>query len=249
MVHIEIHRIADLKAKNPTVVIGFPGTGLVGSVAASQLIDNLDFQFVGYITSPNFAPLAAIHDYTPLPPARIHYCAKHNLVVIVSEMTIPVNSSLELADKLLKYAKQLGASSIISLGGISMKEEENAVYVISSDKKTVKNIVSKKIAKPIKEGATTGVTGILLSKGALEKFSVLSILAEASQDYLDPKAASNALKVLSSVLGISIDTGRLEREGKELTVALKEASIKSKLATPKKADVKPIDTDPGGMFG
>ncbi len=248
MHEIEIHKIAELKAKNPTVVIGFPGTGLVGSVAASQLIDALQTEFVGYITSPDFAPLASIHDYVPMPPARIHYSQKHNLVVIVSEMTIPVSSSLDLADKLLSYAKQLNASSIISLGGISMKEEENAVYVISSDKKTIKGIVSKKIAKPIREGATTGVTGILLTRGSMEGFSVLSILAEASQDYLDPKAAANALRVLSSVIGVSIDTGRLEREGKELTFALKEAAIKSK-STPRKADVKPIDTDPGGMFG
>ncbi|MDO8554742.1 MAG: PAC2 family protein [Candidatus Micrarchaeota archaeon] len=248
MHEIEIHKITELKAKNPTIIMGFPGTGLVGSVAASQIIDALQPEFIGYITSPDFAPLAAIHDYVPLPPARIHYSQKHNLVIIVSEMTIPVNSSLDLADKLLSYAKQINANSIISLGGISMKEDENAVYAISSDRKTIKNIISKKLAKPIREGATTGVTGILLSRGSMEGFSVLSILAEASQDYLDPKAAANVLKVLSSVIGISLDTTRLEREGKELTSALKESMIKSK-STPKKTDVKQIDTDPGGMFG
>jgi len=242
---IEIHKLSEIpeiKWKKPTVVIGFPGTGLVGSVAASQLVDVLGLEFIGYITSAAFAPLAAIHDYKPLPPARIHYSSKYNVVVILSEMSIPINSSMELADKLFHFSKTLDAGLIISLGGISLKEEQDAVYVVSSDQKLVKNIVSKKLAKPIREGATTGVTGLLLSKGMLEGFPVLSILAEASQDYLDPHAAGNALKVLSSLLGVQINTTSLEKDAKELAETLKETMIKSK--TPKKTGSS--DT---GMYG
>ena len=229
---IEIHRLSEIKTKNSTVIIGFPGTGLVGSVAASQLIDVLGLEFVGYITSAAFAPLAAIHNYKPLPPARIHYSQKYNLVVILSEMSIPINSSMELADKLFSFSKEIDAGLIISLGGISLKEEQETVYVVSSDQKIIKNIIGKKLAKPIREGATTGVTGILLSKGVLESFPVLSILAEASQDYLDPHAASNALKVLSNVLGVDINTNQLEKDAKDLAENIRETVIKSK--TPKK---------------
>ena len=120
MANIEIHRTETIKLREPTVVLGFPGTGLVGSVAASQLVDALDLKFGGYITSPDFAPLAAIHNYIPLPAARIHYSQKHNLVVILSEMSIPVANSMELADKILAFAKSLHAKSIISIGGISL---------------------------------------------------------------------------------------------------------------------------------
>ena len=240
---IEIHKLSEIKSKNPTVVIGFPGTGLVGSVAASQLVDVLDLEFVGYITSASFAPLAAIHNYKPLPPARIHYSQKYNLVVILSEMSIPINSSMELANKLFEFSITLNAGMIISLGGISLKEEQDAVYVVSSDQKIIKNIVGKKLAKPIREGATTGVTGILLSKGMLEHFPVLSILAEASQDYLDPHAASNVLKVLSDVLDVKIDTNQLEKDAKDLAANIKETMIKSK--TPKKTG----NGEGGGMYG
>ena len=240
---IEIHKLTEIKGKNPTVVIGFPGTGLVGSVAASQLVDVLGLEFVGYITSAAFAPLAAIHDYKPLPPARIHYSPKYNVVVILSEMSIPINSSNELADKLFQFSKALNAGLIISLGGISLKEEQDAVYVVSSDQKIVKNIVGKKLAKPIREGATTGVTGLLLSKGVLEGFPVLSILAEASQDYLDPHAAGNVLKVLSNLLGVSINTSSLEKDAKELAETLKETMIKSK--TPRRTP----GSGESGMYG
>ncbi len=42
MTDVEIHRTASLrKLKNPLIIVGFPGTGLVGSVAASHIVDAL----------------------------------------------------------------------------------------------------------------------------------------------------------------------------------------------------------------
>ena len=117
MGEVQIKKVADLKKlKNPIFVLGFPGTGLVGSVAASQIVDALSMNFGGYFISSDFAPLAAIHNYKPMPAARIHYSEKHNMIVALSEMTIPVATSLEVADKIFEFAKSLGASEIISLG-------------------------------------------------------------------------------------------------------------------------------------
>lgn len=239
---VKIHKTHDIKVKKPLVVLGFPGTGLVGSIAATQLVESLGLKFGGYITSPDFAPLAAIHDYKPLPAARIHFSTKHNLVVILSEMSIPVGTSRELADTIYKFAKSLNARSIVSLGGISLKENKNAVYIISSDKKRLDALVKKKLVKPIKEGATTGVTGILLTKGTLDHYPVTTLLAESSEEYLDPHAASKALYVLSKMLNTKIDTHELDREAKEISQSIKESHIKGKI--PKKSG------KPGGsMYG
>lgn len=242
---VQIHRTADLKKlKKPTVIMGFPGTGLVGSVAASQIVEALAMSFGGHISSSEFAPLAAIHDYKPMPAARIHYSERHNMVVIISEMTIPVGSSLEVADKIFEFAKSIDASAIISLGGISLQDEKKGVFVVSSDAEIVKDVISKKIAKPIKEGATTGVTGILLTKGTLEHFPVTTILAESSEEYLDPKAASNVIRVLSRIINVQISTQRLEKEAAEFSKGLKEAVIKAKIS--KK---KPSASEGGSMYG
>ena len=242
MPNIEIHRTMAMKLRKPVVVLGFPGTGLVGSVAASQLVDALGMKFSGYISSPDFAPLAAIHDYTPLPAARIHFSQKHNLIVILSEMSIPVGNSLELAEKILSFAKSVSASSIVSLGGISLKEEEDVVYVISSDRGMVKGIIDRKIAKPIKEGATTGVTGVLLAQGSLENFPVMTILAEAESDYVDPGAASKALKVLSALLNVEINTDELDKEQASIVKSTREKVIKSKISK------KGPSASEGGMY-
>ncbi len=242
---VEIHTKANLKKlKKPTVIVGLPGTGLVGSVAASQIVDALRMDFGGYISSPDFAPLAAIHDYKPMPAARIHFSVKNNLVVIISEMTIPISSSTDLANKIYQFSRTIDASSIISLGGISLREEKGEVYLVSSDSKTVKDATKKKLAKPIKEGATTGVTGILLTKGTLERFPISTILAESSEEYLDPEAAARVLKVLSKMTGLRISTTRLDKEAVQLSKDLRESVRKAKIS--KKG---PSAEEGGTMYG
>ncbi len=246
MNNVEIRKTANLKKlKKPTIIIGFPGTGLVGSVAAAHLIDGPDFKFGGYITSTEFAPLAAIHDYKPLPAARIHFSEKLNLVVIISEMTIPVAAATELADDIFVFANSLKANSVISLGGIALKEGGTDVYVVSSDLPVIKEVTGKKIAKPIKEGATTGVTGVLLTKGTLTKYPVTALLAEASEDFLDPKAASNVLKALSKMTGVKVDTSRLDQEARELNKGLSKSIMKSKIGRRGRGGI----SEGGGMYG
>jgi len=246
MSDVEIHRTGDFrKLKKPLVILGFPGTGLVGSVAASQIVESLQMSFGGYISSSDFAPLAAIHDYKPMPAARLHYSDKSNVVVVISEMTIPVSSSLDMANRIYEFAKSIDASAIISLGGISLKEEKGEVYIVSSDQKSVKDIIARKIAKPIKEGATTGVTGLLLTKGTLEDFPVTTILAESSEEFLDPKAATNVIRVLTRITGIAISTASLEKEAKEMAKGLKEAVIKARVSKRR----GPSAEEGGSMFG
>ena len=242
MTEITIHTLGQIKARDPYVVLGLPGTGLVGSVAAAQLVESLKMEFVGYISSPDFAPLAAIHDYMPMPAARIHYSSKYNVVVILSEMNIPVASSMALADKIYEFSKMLNACMVVSLGGISLKEQPDQVYSIASDQKLMRPLIEKKLAKPIREGATSGVSGILLARGVIDKFPMLSILAESSEEYLDPRAAANALRALAAIIKTRIDTGRLEEEAVEIAAEMREKILKSK--TPKK--IGPADAS---MYG
>ena len=244
---VQLHKTADMRnLKKPIVILGFPGTGLVGSVAASQVVEALQMSFGGYLSSAEFAPLAAIHYYKPQPAARIHFSEKYNVIVIISEMTIPVASSMEVAEKIYDFSRSLAAASIISLGGIPMEDEKRGVYIVSSDAELVKDVVDNKLAKSIKEGATTGVTGILLAKGTLEKFPVTTLLSESSEEYLDPKAASNVLRVLSRIINIPISTARLDKEAQEFSKGIKETLVKARIS--RKRGFPPT-SEGGSMYG
>jgi uncharacterized protein len=239
---VSIVKTSQIDAKNPLLIVGFPGVGLVGSVATAYFVEKAGFKMVGYITSNEFAPLAAIHNYMPLPPVRMYFSKEKNILVVLSEIVVPISVSNELADKILELAKEFKSEKIISLGGISLKESENAVYLIGSTKSEVDSFIAKKYGRSIKEGATTGVTGTLLATGSMAGYSILAILAEASPDFVDPKAASNALQTLSKIINVPVSTLELEREARTLAQGAKESAIKSKAMTKRSGPT-------GGMYG
>jgi uncharacterized protein len=227
---IEFHEITKCDLKNPILITGFPGLGLVGTISASYLVEKLNMELLGYITGTDFPPLAAVHDYTPSFPARMYISKKHNLIVLLSEFIIPLSAIYDFTNKIVEFSKEKGVSKIISLGGISIKGEQDSVYVIASSKKLVKELVKNKMVKLIKEGATTGVTGVLLAHGAATKFPVVSLLAEARPEYMDPKAASMVLSVLKDFADLTFDTRELDKEAKMIQDKMKGVISDAKIS-------------------
>lgn len=227
---IEIHITAKPKLKTPILVEGFPGLGLVGTISASYLVEKLKMEPLGYITGDAFPPLAAVHAHRPLYPARMYYSDKHDLIVFVSEFVIPIGAVNELSEKIYEFAKKNKVIKIISLGGITIKGEQDTVYSIASLPALSDELAKMKGVELIKEGATTGVTGVLLARGAVENYPVVSLLAESQEGYMDPKAAAMVLETLSTMLKISIDTTALEHEAGKIDNRVKEMMNKAKTA-------------------
>ena len=228
MMKIEFKKLRPMKAKNATVIVGFPTSGLVGSIAASYLTRKLDMDFVGYYTSDKIPPVTAIHDYKPLPPIRVYASEEKHLVVILSEIVVPISISMEMAKHIAEMAEKVNSPMVITLGGISQNEEEHSVYAISTDSKLAEDLVKRKLVKKVREGATTGVVGLLLFPDIVKQ-PVLALLGEAESERPDPGAAVDVLHVLSKIIEVDINTDELEKEAELLAQAASESVISSKL--------------------
>ncbi len=227
MQHIEYKELKPLSIKGATVLVGFPTSGLVGSIAASYLANRLEMELVGYFKSEKMPPVTAIHDYKPMPPLRVYKSERHNLVVVLSEIVTPISLSSEMASQISKIAEKIKSPLLITLGGISLHQDEESVYGISTSEELVASLEKRGQVKRVKEGATTGVAGLLLTPG-MAKTPVLSLLAETLEEQPDPKAAANVLKIVAKILKIKLDTSELEEEAKILSEATKEAVLSSK---------------------
>ncbi len=225
---VDFHIIKPFKLKDPVLVEGFPGLGLVGTISASYLVEKLKMDFVGYVTSDQFPPLAAIHDYKPHFPARIYVSKKNNLIVLLSEFIVPVGACYELAQKVHEFSKENKVKQIVSLGGIHLKSEEPKVYGIASQTGLLDALVKAGSVSLIKEGATTGVTGVLLAQGMVEGFPVVSFLAQAHEEYMDPKASAMVLEVLKTHLKLDFETKTLESEAAEIESKMKDMMARAK---------------------
>jgi len=201
--------------KSPYLIEGFPGIGLVGTISANYMVEKLGMEPFGHILSERFSPIASIHNYAPLHPARMYKSKKHNLVVLFSELVIPMNTIYPLSQEILGWAKRHKCRQIISLGGINIKGDQDTVYGIASLPE-LSRMIERKGVKLIREGVTTGVSGVLLADCATRNFPAISLLAEAHAEYMDPKGAAMVLDVLSDIINVKIDTHDLLSQSKEI---------------------------------
>ncbi len=208
------------KPKNPTIIEGFPGFGLVGTIATEFLIDHLDVELIGKVVMDESPAVVAIHQDHIVEPLGIFYNKKYN-VVILHAVSATTGIEWKLADIISNLAKDLGAKEIIGLEGVGSsktKADAEKVFYFSKNSKSKKGL-SKLGLNPLKEGIIMGVTGALLLN--VEKIPLSCIFAETHTDLPDSKAAARIIKAIDSYLGLKVDIAPLFKQAEMFEGKLK----------------------------
>jgi len=219
--------ILSKKPKNVTIIEGFPGFGLIGTIAIEFLLEHLDTEKIGVVEMEDAPAMIAIHQNKVIEPISIHYNKKYNLV-LVHAINIGKNQGWKIAELISQLAKNLTAKEIISLEGVgSPNPNAGRVFYYS----TQNSRVSKKLsgtANPLMEGIIVGVTGALLAKSM--KIPVLALFAEAKSNLPDSKAAAEIIKALDLYTGLKIDPKPLLKQAAMFEQKLKSIVGKTKQA-------------------
>lgn len=234
---IRIHMYEDIDLSNSLLIDGFPTVGLVSTIVSSFIIDSLKLRRVGSIVSRHFPAAAIIQNGVPSPPLRIYagpkLCGPENeceqVVVLNSEVRIPDEIQLPLAQKILNWSEDKGVKMLLSVEGTPMQEapepeEKLGIYGAGSTERA-REIAAKYNLEPMEMGIITGVTGHLLYLANMEQRDVICMLAPAHAQFPDARAAASMIEVIDEMLSvIEIDTAPLLEQAskieKEIQVSL-----------------------------
>jgi len=89
----EIVRLVEDKEysfETPISIEGLPDVGLVGAIAASHIVEELELEEIAHLESEQFPPIMVIHKGMPKDPVRIY--GNKNLIVLASEIPLPINT-------------------------------------------------------------------------------------------------------------------------------------------------------------
>ncbi|MFC1800633.1 proteasome assembly chaperone family protein [Nanoarchaeota archaeon] len=208
------------KPKNPIIVEGFPGFGLIGTIATEFLIDHLETKLIGKIWLEDIPAMIAIHDGKVVEPLGIFYNKKYNLVIIHG-ITAVTGIEWPIAEAIVKISKELGAKEVICLEGVGSATYDNdksKIFYYSSSEQSKKKF-QKIGVKMLKEGIIMGVTGALLVKA--EGLTTTCVFAETHSNLPDSNAAAEVIKTLDSYLGLKVDFKPLFKQAKKFEEKLK----------------------------
>lgn len=236
----EIVLTEKINLKNHVLIEGFPGIGLVGTIAAGYIVERCGMKPIGYIISDKFPPVITIHKGLPYFPARIYKHPTKNFIVLVAEFVIPLDCVYPLADVIEEFIKKNKIRQVVSLAGMSGAAPTPKIYAIASNKEMM-NFLKLKDIPLINEGVTTGISGVLSAKCCAKNFPAMSLLVEASE-YPDPKAAAALIEKLSSLVGLDVDTKELLKEAGGIEEKMKKimGQLKKTKETYQKVDEYPF---------
>lgn len=233
---IEIHMYEDVDLKNALLIDGFPTVGLLSTIVSSFIIDALKLRRVGAIISRHFPAAAIIQNGIPSPPLRIYagpkLCGPENecdqVVVLNSEVRIPDNLQLPLAQKILDWAKSHGIKTTLTVEGTPLQDapdpDENLGIYGAGSTERARELITRFNLTPMDMGIITGVSGHMLYLGNMEERDVLCLLGPAHAQYPDARAAAKMIEVIDEMLPvIEIDTAPLLEQAAKIEKDIQNA--------------------------
>ena len=208
---------------NPKIIVGFPGFGLVGTIATKFLLEHLETEHIGSIESDTLQPLAAIHKAKLIGPIDLFFNKKYNLVIVqtLSEIT---GSEWKVSEIIQDLAETLKSKEVIILEGVptTKKKKDYGLFYYSKNKD-----FEKLGLKPIQEAVMMGGTATLLLR--CKNTPVTALLSEGHSNMPDSEAAARIISTLDKYIGMDINTKPLLDAAKKFESMLKGLMEKMKL--------------------
>ena len=220
-------RYGDMELERPVAIVGFPGAGLVSSIAPNYLITQLDMVPVAGFASPDMPPYCLIADGMALPPVRVYGLKgkggkSRDMAVVMSEYAPKPEDCYGLSAAILDLLRRMGCDTVVCLEGVPKFDQSDEMVVCHSGPGGEKLARKTKI-KMMTGGMLRGMTGVIMYSGPSHGMDVVSIVVPASQNYPDPAAASQFIAPMRKLVpGLRLDTKPLLEEAEQIQKKIEE---------------------------
>lgn len=238
----DIVRIASYAptAREVILVAGFPGSGLVGSIAVNYLTEKFGFTYLGCVSSPLLTATSAAVNGLARPSVRLY--EKGNIIALVSDVPIPDEAAYEIplavVDWILERAR---ITEIVVIGGVVTGGEGERVFGAATTPGVLERL--KTVAEILPALNITGITGGILNEAAFRNIPAYGLLIETNFD-VDPRASAAGLSAFAALYGLNIDTEDLIKQADTVEPMLQQLAEEVK-----NSDMTPITYEGDIMFG
>ncbi len=225
-------KIKLVKDKHPTFIVGFLGAGLVGNIVASEFIDQLKMEQIGFVNTVDLPPIAIFYDGILKHPFRLYYSSEKNLVVAQCE--VPFNKSStyqDLARLLSNWALKIGIVEVCTIQGLTGPQgtfpPENPPVYVAAEKEIIDRLKTKSGVQILPRGLVLGPEAALLNEGLSNQLNCYALLVPVVQQVPSPDGASAIIHELNKIYGLELKTEKLLEDAQKIREKLMELSQKT----------------------
>ncbi len=198
-------------AKNPILIIGFPGPGLIGTIAAGRMIEGLEMKLIATIRSSLIPPVTPFFGGVLRLPIRIHASDNGELISIISEVSMPVETIFSIANSILDWAENQGVKKVVCLEGIGLQKRSTAPEVFGAAEPHLLKELEQFAVPRVQQGLVAGIAGAILNECLLRKLDGYCLLVTALSNQPDPEAAASIISAMNRFLETDVSIQSLIR--------------------------------------
>lgn len=207
----------EIKYNEPLVVVGFPGIGLVGSIASYHILKNLKLDYLGHFEDPMIPGIMIVEEGIAYPPVRVY--GREDLIIFFSDVMIPPELVHDLSKITVDILKKANPKMVVTLEGFASMHPEK-IFWVSSSEEVLKPLINEEISA-LELGMLGGISGILMKKCNDVEIPSACLIVETVGLRPDPRGASKIIEILNKNYGINADTEELIKEAENIEEKMK----------------------------
>lgn len=215
-----IKELKKVELKNPILVEGFPGLGMVGSIATKYLVKKLNAKKIAFLYSPHFPYHVIVNNKggARLLRGEFYFLKSENsqndLIFLTGDSQAQtIEGQFEVANSILDFVEKKKVKTIITIGGFRNEVEGDPKVVAVSTNPELFDCALKAKAVASEVGTPiVGTAGLLLGLAKFRKIDAICLLGETRGYLPDPKTAKSVIGVLQGILGLTVDLKDLDKE-------------------------------------
>jgi uncharacterized protein len=211
--------LLDKTPKAPTVIVGFPGVGLVGPIVTEFLLDHMKMEQIGRFEYDELPAMVPIHKGKIAHPMSVHYSEKYNTIIVYTILSLKAHE-WDVAEAVAKLVKDVQAKEVLCIDGATAPGEDDKIFAFGNPQ------LGQLGATMMEESVLVGVSAALL----LTHGGISCVFASTQAEMPDSKAAANVVKFLDKYLGLEVDYQPLLEQATQFEEKLKNVATQAQAA-------------------
>ncbi|KZX11403.1 proteasome assembly chaperone family protein [Methanobrevibacter filiformis] len=225
--------IEEVSFDNPLFIEALPGIGHVGKLAADHIIEEFNGVKFAELYSPYFPPQVFVDEDGIVENMinEFYYLKARNdeerdfIILVGNTQGLSPEGQYDLCGEILDFVEGYGAKEIFTLGGLATGHpiEESKVFGAATDIETIEVLKEANITIRSADGGIVGASGLFLGLGKLRNMKGACLMGETPGYFIDAEAAEALINKLSILLGMEINTDKLDERAEETKKMISKA--------------------------
>jgi hypothetical protein len=215
-----VKELKKIDLRNPTLIEGLPGLGLVGKIAVRHLVKQLNAERFAYIYSPHFPYFVLVSKKGNVRLLRGTFYAWKNkngmndLILFTGDSQAQtIEGQYDISEQILSFVEALQTKTVITIGGYRMEVRDRPKAMAAATNQELLDRALKAGAEVSPAGSPiVGTAGLILGLSHLRRIDALCLLGETRGYLPDPKSAKRVLEILQSMFGFDVKLDALDEE-------------------------------------